>query len=253
MNRVLTILIGLLLVASFAGAADWGQQVSSMTQGQGQVERSFDGPEGMTGIIIGPAPGAVDNGKVLAWGTPSGLLIIGNVYDRNGRNLSDVVRQDKPEWFQPQPVVAKTAAAGDGGPLWAEAETFLASGRAVSEGQGERVYVFTAYSCGYCKKFYREIHADPTFLKRFEIVWVPVTRDGKDFSTGAILNGEKRGFMEKGGHVTKAQEELVLDNTYFLQDNGGRLATPAFLIKQNGVGKIHYGLNVQTLQSVIGG
>lgn len=252
MKRFLIILVGLLLVASTAAASDWAQRVSSLTQGQGQLERVFDGPEGMTGIIIGPTPGSVDNGKILAWGTPSGLLLIGNVYDRNGRNLSDVVRQDRPEWFQSQ--VSQGPVEHSGDPFWDEAATFVTSGRAVVEGQGERIYVFTESTCGYCQKFYHEVHADPIFLKRFEVVWVPVTRDGKNLRTGAILNGDMGILTDKGKpvQVSKAQEQFVLDNTYFLQDNGGRLSTPSFLIRKNGKAEFVYGQTFQTLQTLLG-
>ncbi len=183
---------GLLLLASTASTSDWVSRVSSMTHGQGQVDRLFDGPEGMTGIIIGPAPGATDSGKVLAWGMPDGLLVTGNVYDHAGRNLSDVIRQDKPEWFQStsaaKAAVERPVESGD--LIWKEAVSFLSSGRAISEGQGRRVFMFMEAGCGFCQKFYREFRADPSLLRRFEIVWVPVTRSGKDFRTADILGGD---------------------------------------------------------------
>lgn len=246
---------GLLLMASSVSANDWAQTVSALTQGQGQLDRIFDGPEGMTGIIIGPAPGAVDDGKVLAWGTPSGLLLVGNVYDRNGRNLSEVVRQDRPEWFQAQASAGVAPAAYPGGDkVWDEAETFLPTGRAVSQGQGMRVYVFTEATCGYCQRFYTEIQASPDILQKFEVVWVPVTRDGKDFRTGAILTGDKGILADKNKPVkiSQEQEKIVLHNTYFLQDHGGRLSTPSMLVLKNGRAQFLYGVNVQTLKSMSG-
>lgn len=255
MQRLILLLAFFLFLTSPATAGDWAQRVSALTQSQGQVERVFDGPEGMTGIIIGPAPGAVDNGKVLAWGTPSGLLMLGNVYDRNGRNLSEVVRQDRPEWFLAQAPAGVTPAAYTGGdPLWDEAEAFLSSGRAVSQGRGKRVYVFTEATCGYCQKFYRDLHANPELLQRFEIVWVPVTRDGKDFRTGAILGGDMSILMDKNktARLSREQEDIVLKNALFLQERGGRLSTPSMLVMKDGRAQFIYGIDVQSLKSMSG-
>ena len=254
MKRILASVVFFVLVSSVASAADWASRVSSMTKGNGQVDRLFDGPEGMTGIIIGPAPGAADNGKVLAWGMPDGLLVLGNVYDRAGRNLSEVVRQDKPEWFQSgsaaQTSVAPAAAEGDA--VWQQAVGFLSSGRAVSTGQGRRIFIFTEAGCAYCKKFYREVQADPSLLRRFEIVWVPVTRDGKDFRTADILGGDLSilANQNKPVNISKEQEQIVYDNALFLQEKGGKLSTPAALVLDEKGSLFLYGFNAEYLKSM---
>jgi hypothetical protein len=246
--KKIIILTTLLCAASFAHAADWSERVSSMTQGQGKAEILFDGPDGVKGIVIGPAPGAADNKKVLAWGLPSGLMVIGNLYDRTGRNLNEVVRKDKPEWFVPAPVVD----LGDD-PLWGEAEGFLAAGRAVSDGkEGERVYAFLESTCGYCRRFYQEYKTNP--VPGVNMVWVPVTRDGKNMRTGAILNGDMDILVNKNKsvRVTREQEDMVYDNALFLQERGGRLSTPAFLVKKPGEkAKFHYGLEVKELRALM--
>lgn len=251
MKRILILLVFLVLASSAASAADWANRVTAMTQGQGQVDRLFDGPEGMTGIVIGPAPGAADNGKILAWGTPDGLLVVGNVYDRNGRNLSEVVHQDKPEWFQPSDASVEPSAGAEN-PVWAEASSFLSTGRAVAEGQGRRVFVFTAIGCPYCAKLYKEIHADPALLRKFEIVWVPVTRDGKNFSTAAILGGNLDLLADNGQpvSVTKEQEQLVRSNTQFLMDHGGKVSTPTAMVMDDGQALFLYGVNAAYLRKM---
>lgn len=251
MKRILILLVFVVLASSAASAADWANRVTSMTQGQGQVDRLFDGPEGMTGIVIGPAQSAPDNGRILAWGMPDGLLVVGNVYDRNGRNLSEVVHRDKPEWFQSSADALEPSAGGEN-PVWADAVSFLATGRAVAEGQGRRVFVFTAFGCPYCEKLYREIHADPSILRKLEIVWVPVTRDGKDFSTAGILGGDLSA-LGGGNHsvsVTKEQEQIVRSNTQFLHDNGGKVSTPTAMVMEDGQALFLYGVNAAYLRKL---
>ena len=164
---------------------------------------------------------------------------------------SEVVRADKPEWFASGAPAAPVAQGSD--PFWDEAGTFVATGRAVAEGRGERLYIFTESTCGFCQKFYHEIHSDPSFLQRFEVVWVPVTRDGKNFRTGAILNGDMGILTNKNKSISmsKEQEDFVLENTYFLQDNGGKLSTPSFLIKKNGKSQFVYGQTFQSLQALL--
>lgn len=251
MKRILILLVFLVLASSAASAADWANRVSAMTQGQGRVDRLFDGPEGMTGIVIGPAPGAADNGKILAWGMPGGLLVVGNVYDRNGRNLSEVVHQEKADWFQ-SAHAAVEPSAGSPDPFWEEAMSFPPAGRAVSEGQGERVFVFTESGCKFCKRFFEEVHADPNLLKKFEIVWVPVTRDGHNFRTGDILNGDLGILKDKDKpvNVSKKQEKFVFDNSIFLQEGGGKLSTPAALVMESdGLSRFYYGIDAKWLRS----
>ncbi len=263
LRKLIFLLVVFVLASGAAAAAEWTQRVSMMTQNHGQVERTFNGPEGLQGLIIGPAAGAEDNGRVLAWGTQEGLLIVGNVYDRNGRNLSEVVRQDKPEWFEANnqatpgsvvPASVTTTASTSGDAVWQEAMSFLDAGRAVKQGSGERVFVFTESSCPYCRKFYEAAQATPGFFSKYEVVWVPVARTRSNLKTGAILTGDMSILTnpQKSVSLTQAQESIVVENSFFLQEKGGRNATPAFLIQRNGRSEFKYGLEMNEFLALMG-
>jgi len=138
--------------------------------------------------------------------------------------------------------------------LWAEATSFLSSGRAVSEGHGKRIFVFTESTCPYSNKFFQEVHTDPNILKNVEIVWVPVTRDGKNFRTGDILNGSLDILKDKNKtvNVSRKQESMVYDNALFLQEKGGRLSVPSALVLGNdGIARFHYEIDTKWLRKTM--
>lgn len=250
-------LLGLITASSaVAETPDWNDKVATLTQKQGRVERLFDGPEGIKGIVIGPSEGVPSEGRILAWGLPSGLLMVGNLYDRQGRNLSEVVHTDKPGWFAAATVeevatvtTAKNVTNGD--ILWRNAATKIPS-HATLQGSGtKRAYVFIDATCPYCKKLYNEIAADKDFLKKFQIAWVPVTRDGQNFSTGSILSGDMSVMNGKAQEITDDQKKAVIENVEWLKELGGRVATPGFLYLKNGTSTITYGINKEKLEVVL--
>lgn len=242
--RYLMIMVFIGVFSSMAFAAeDFESRVSVLTQGQGRVERTFPGPEGVQGIVIGPAKGVQDQGKILAWGLPNGLIMIGNLYDRTGRNLSDVVHTEKKEWFG-------TASVD----FWGAAERLVETRHAVAEGSGPNtVYVFTEASCTFCQKFFYEAHQDPEFLSRVRIVWIPVTRNGSDLRTGAILSGDLGILSDpsREATLTKDQEEAVLANTMFLKAGSSKVATPSFLLKVGNQGQFVSGLTKNDLSDAL--
>lgn len=228
----LTMLMATLLTASLAIAVNWDERVEFVTQGTGKVDRIFDGPEGLTGIIIAPKPGFEHMGRGLAWGLPGGLLIFGDVIDLQGQNLSEVVFQEHEEWFA-DPVSAEMLSD-----IWKEALLLVEQGRAFSEGSGRQVFAFIDAFCPYCEEAFQAVHGNPEYLDKNEIVWVPIAwNQDTAKTTGLLLEGNTEVMRSRSGTVSDpAVAELVLRNRDLLVRTG-KSGVPAYMMK-NAAGEI---------------
>lgn len=226
LSLCLSILMVFLLAVSAADAVNWEERVEFLTQGAGRIDRIFEGPEKLTGIIIAPKPGFEHMGKTLAWGLPSGLLIFGDVIDLEGQNLSEVVFQEHEEWFV-DPVSADLLSD-----IWEEAQMLVELGRAFSEGNGRQVFAFIDAFCPYCADAFQSVHGNHDYLKNNEIIWVPVAWDLETARTTGLLLEDNTAVMQtRSGTVNDpATAELVLQNRDLLI-RAGKRGVPAYMMK----------------------
>lgn len=226
--------------AASASGLPWSAPLSKATQGQAVIVDSFPGPEGLTALIIGPAPGVEDHGKVVGWGLPNGLLMVGNLYDRNGRNLNQVVQASKGLTAEEGRTVSGEKLEG----LWESVRQSLAMGGGVVEGNASAsedatVFIFFDPQCGHCKRLYKEIHQQEDLLRSWRFVWLPVSilgQQGIPMAAHALTGPDafrqvmtlsKEGLKNLPYPDEKARSLLAINQV--LLELSGQPATPAML------------------------
>ncbi len=113
--------------------------VGGLTHGQGTVEKTFSGPGGLTGVVVG-----IDGHQSLAYVTPDGhYLVAGAILNASGQNVlqKDAVRYGVIPASEKPTALARAVAKGD---------TFVV-GKA-----GPEMVAFIDPDCIFCHKFYEE-------------------------------------------------------------------------------------------------
>jgi len=170
----------------------WDATLRTITHGQAVIKQTFPGPEGLTGLVISHAPGQPDRGNVLGWSLPNGLLVVGDVYDRNGRNLNEAVKAAMPAIFTTPPhpsltnaVPVMTTERAD--TIFRGIEEAASEGAGIREGEREAsIYVFFDPRCGHCKRLHEDLK-NSDVLKTASITWMPVALFGDESEKLALF------------------------------------------------------------------
>ena len=113
--------------------------VGSLTHGQGTVEKTFSGPGGLTGVVVG-----INGHRSLAYVTPDGhYLVAGAILDAQGQNVlqKDAVRYGVIPASEKPAELARAVAKSD---------SFVVGK------SGPEMVVFIDPDCIFCHKFYEE-------------------------------------------------------------------------------------------------
>ncbi|MGK9450217.1 thiol:disulfide interchange protein DsbG [Acidithiobacillus caldus] len=215
--------------AAVVSQAEAQKLVDGLTHGQGQVEKTFAGPGGLTGALV-----QIDGHPNILYLTPDGkYLVAGTVFNAAGENL---MREEaiqlglisKPETPQ---ALAKKAAAAD---------SFVLGTK------GPEITAFVDPNCIFCHKFYEE--AKPLIAAgklRVRFVVVAFLKPSSAGKAEAILGAKdpaaamaenEKGFdeaTEEGGiepakDPAAATVTAVQNNTKLLEQSG-EVATPTLL------------------------
>lgn len=129
-----------------AAAANYRPLVDKLSAGRATVLSTFAGPDGLTGLVVGPANGA--GPKSIAWGIDGEngpVLIPGPVLDSQGKNLSQQAAEQ-------QVVMPKPMA---GGKL---AQAMLAAPGFMVGTKGPLFTVFLDPNCIFCHDFWNKAY-----------------------------------------------------------------------------------------------
>lgn len=141
-----------------ANLESWKKIIDKASQGRAVITKTTQAPEGMTAIIIDSTKDQVSEGEVLAWGLPNGLMMIGNLYDREGNLVNARFKLAKHDLNESLSLILEKAVKDKPLPT--------------SEGSGHEFFVFIDPACGHCKKTWSTLHGNiPEGVK---VTWLPV-------------------------------------------------------------------------------
>lgn len=198
--------------------------VSKSSNGQFTASKLFDGPAGMTGVLVEQAGGGGGQ-KLVAWTNKEGTILMpGPMFDKDGVNLTETILSEQAGYVSPEKlaeqVVDKGFMAGKSGPI---------------------VTVFFEPYCGYCNALFEKM--EPMIDKgeiRVRFIMVAFLRPDSAARAADIENAsnpynelkkwEKLKNKEdaKDSKSTEAQQAAILENNN-LMNSAGQTGTPALL------------------------
>lgn len=215
--RVPLLILAILAAASYYSRNDTSdpnekyylsELVSNVSKGKAVFVSSFDGPKGMTGLVIkGNSP---TGKKIIAWHyTGTDVLVMGKVVNEDGQDLTTLAAQthiqsqtmSTPGVFQPENMGSYVFKEGQGGEI-------------------RQLYIVVSPSCGTCQKILQKLNAPETvFKKDVQVSLIPVGQRDQDVERGARLL--ETGFFA-GSTIPNAQSiRTVESNTRQFFENAG--------------------------------
>lgn len=205
--------------------------VSRVTGDTAHRIKTFQGPDGLTGVVIQGG----DQSPIVVWVTASGdYLLSGNLFDARQRNITNVAMAK----FAPGTTVASAPSTKATSTLSREQffkQVTEAPAIAMGAPDGTHtLYIFFDPDCGHCKTLYRAM--PPSLLKKNNVVarWIPITLSRKPERGAGLLGAnlaEFRRAMRDGIFTENSDNELVasIDANTRLLAASGRLATPTLV------------------------
>lgn len=233
----------------------WAAPITKATQGQAVIVQSFPGPEGLTALVIGPAPGVQDQGKIIGWGLPNGLVVVGNLFDRNGRNLNDAILKTMGDGRTAPP---ESKSASHDIPtdklesLLGSLDQAVAMGAATLQGEAsanQTLYIFFDPLCGHCKRLYKELQTPGGLPAGVKVAWLPVSiLGGQGIPLAAyalsgpdalhkVMTLSKEGLKNIPAPDEKTRSLLAINNVVL--DMTGKAITP-FMVWRDASGQPRY-------------
>lgn len=212
--------------------------LSDVTQGQGRLEKTFEGPDGLIGIV-----GKEDNGdRFIVWASPNGKILLPSVaIDSDGNNLNETMRM---------------SAGLDDAKTHSLTMASHPNTKSILQGQsGPIVTVFIDPNCIHCHHLFKEVQA-PIAEGRLRVRYI-LTGFLNESSKGiaaAILASEdplsslieaETNYDEKLNQAGLAPlsnipediENTLVKNVEVLNASVGRVSTPALIYcKSDGSG-----------------
>ena len=224
--------------SSGSSQSEEGAQVSSMedgalasvqkivdksSSGQFKAVKLFEGPEGMTGVLVQPTNGGAN--KLVAWTNDTGTILMpGPLFDKDGVNLTETYLNDQAGYTSPEKlaeqVLDRGFVAGKSGPI---------------------VTVFFEPYCGYCNALFEKM--EPLIKKgeiRARFIMVAFLRPDSAARAADIENAAdpfkalskwehlKDKSKAKESTASQEQQDKILENNN-LMNSAGQSGTPALL------------------------
>ncbi len=239
-KAVLGVLGSLFLVgalsASYASAATpaaspYAAMVESLSHGNMRLLKTFPGPDGLTGLVVGPAKG--HGAKTIVWGVGEKALIPGPVLNAQGQNLTLLALRS--QHLLPEPM-----ATGKLAEAMMQAPGFTVGTK------GPLFAVFLDPNCIFCHQFWDKAYPLAQEGKfRFKVVPVGFLKSSSLPKAVTILmqKNPEQAWAENEAKFNKAAEEggtvpaknldpkivrEIAANTQLLAKSGA-VATPTFL------------------------
>ena len=189
--------------------------VSEISKGKAEFVSSFEGPEGLTGLII---KGNSSTGKKrIAW-YPDGsdVLIFGPVVNKNGQDLTTLSAQEH---------IHSNTTPAEKGIQAQNMASFL-----FKKGQGSKVrhlYIFVSSSCPVCRTLLQQINGDTVkFEDDVQVSLIPIAQNAQGRIKGARFL-ETGSFAKSNGTVSPDAIANVAQNTeQLLSQTKSRVETP---------------------------
>lgn len=215
-----------------------GRLLSDVTQGKGSLEKTFEGPDGLIGVV-----GKEGNGDFfIVWASPNGKILLPSVaIDSDGNNLNETMRMsaglDDPKTHSLTMAShpnTKSILQGDAGPI---------------------VTVFIDPNCVHCHHFFKEVQA-PISEGRLRVRYILtgfLNESSKGIAAAILASSNplaslieaetnydektNQAGLEPLSTVSDEIEKTLLGNVEILELAVGRISTPALIYcKKDGSG-----------------
>ena len=197
--------------------------VDKSSSGQFKASKLFDGPEGMTGVLVEPTSGGAN--KLVAWTNDTGTILMpGPLFDKDGVNLTETYLNNQAGYTSPEKLAEQVLDRG-----------FLAGK------SGPIVTVFFEPYCGYCNALFEKM--EPLFKKgdiRARFIMVAFLRPDSAARAADIENAkdpfkalskwehlEDKSKAKESTATQEQQDEIIKNNN--LMNAAGQSGTPALL------------------------